>query len=98
MVVVQAAFGADTSHISVSGCWIRALPDEGAAYFTVSNDTDKPMTLVDVSVEGYGMGMLHQTRNVGGIMKMSDVDEVTVPAHGNAAFAPGAYHVMLMDA
>jgi copper(I)-binding protein len=42
------------------------------------------------------MAMLHQSQNVNGVMKMTGVDSVSVPAHGTVAFAPGSYHVMLM--
>lgn len=97
-VLTPAAFAAGTQNLSVTGCWIRALPDESAAYFTVHNAGDKNGTLKSVDVESFGMAMLHKTQNVNGVMKMSEVDSVSVPAHGEAVFAPGAYHVMLMDA
>jgi copper(I)-binding protein len=77
---------------------VRALPDGGAVYFAVANASDQAMMLTGVDLEDYGMAMLHESKKVGGMMKMTEVDEVTVPPHGNVAFAPGAYHVMLMDA
>jgi copper(I)-binding protein len=98
VLYAASASATGASPVSVSGCWVRALPDSGAAYFTVANSSDQPMTLTDVNVEDYGMAMLHESKKVGGMMKMSEVNEVTVPPHGNVAFAPGAYHVMLMDA
>jgi copper(I)-binding protein len=93
-----SASAADASPVSVSGCWVRAIPDGGAAYFTVANSSDRAMTLTGVDVEHYGTAMLHESKKVGGMMKMSDVDEVIVPPHGSVAFAPETYHAMLMDA
>ncbi len=97
MLCTRFADAAETPVVSAAACWIRAVPDGGAAYFTLSNPSDKAVTLTEVEVEGYGMAMLHESKNVGGMMKMSDVDEVPVPAHGSVSFAPGAYHVMLMN-
>jgi copper(I)-binding protein len=84
--------------LSVEGCWIRALPDQGAAYFKLHNDGNIEQRLTAVQVNGYGTAMLHRTQEVGGMMKMTAADNIPVPAHGELDFAPGAYHVMLMGA
>lgn len=97
LLATTAASAAGTPGLSVSGCWIRATPDGGAAYFIVHNDGDKDATLTSADIDAYGMAMLHQTKMVNGMMHMAEADAVPVPAHGDAAFAPGAYHVMLMD-
>lgn len=85
------------SSLSVSGCWIRALPGNlpAGGYFKVANTGDQATDLVGVSTTAYGMSMLHQTQNQGGVSKMVMVKQVPVPAHGTLTFAPGDYHVML---
>jgi len=83
---------------TISACWIRALPDEGAAYFTISNDGDKPAVLTGIDVQGYGMSMLHQSMVMNGKSMMMAADNVSVPAQGSLSFTPGGYHGMLMNA
>ncbi len=97
-LTATAALAAEPSDLSVSDCWIRSTPGGGAAYFTLHNGGDHAAALVSVNLDAYGMAMLHQTRMVNGMMHMTEADTVPVPAHGDVAFAPGSYHVMLMDA
>jgi len=97
LLMVLPALGQPANTLTVSGCWIRATPDGGAAYFVIHNGGDKDATLMSADIDAYGMAMLHQTKMVNGMMHMAEADSVPVPAHGEVAFAPGAYHVMLMD-
>ena len=85
------------SSLNVSDCWIRALPGNlpAGGYFKVANTGDQATDLVGVSTTAFGMSMLHQTQNQGGVSKMVMVKQVPVPAHGTLTFAPGDYHVML---
>jgi copper(I)-binding protein len=39
---------------------------------------------------------MHQSAMAGGVMKMSRLASVPVPAHGTATFAPGGNHLMLV--
>ena len=55
------------------------------------------MTLTGATSSGCGMVMLHQSKEVGGIDKMSPVKSLTVPAHGTLNFKPGNYHLMCMN-
>lgn len=95
------AHAADSKQaIGVQNAWVRWLPNNlpAAAYFTLTNSSDKAIDLVDVSSADYGSAMLHQTVSNGSTQKMVMVDKLTVPAHGKASIAPGGYHVMLEDA
>ena len=96
-----AAHAADSKQaIGVQNAWVRWLPNNlpAAAYVTLTNSSDKPIDLVDISSADYVMAMLHQTVSNGSTQKMVMVDKLTVPAHGQASIAPGGYHVMLEDA
>ena len=65
----------------------------GAAYFTVSQANGAPRKVVGVAVEMAGRAEMHQTK--GG--SMAPVGEVEVGPGKTVQFAPGGYHVMLLD-
>jgi len=83
--------------MSVSVCWIRALPENlpSGGYFKMTNSSGREVALTGVQTDAFGMAMLHQTREKNGMSTMAMVKQVPVPAHGTVSFAPGGYHVML---
>ena len=89
-----------SSSITVSGCWIRAIPAPAPSggYFVVHNQGGKPVTLVAAASPSYGMVMLHQTTHQGGMSRMSEVDGVEVAPDSDLEFRPGSYHAMLGSA
>jgi periplasmic copper chaperone A len=93
------AFAASSS-MMVSDCWIRSMPGDtpSGGYFKLMNMSDKPIDLVGVSTDAFGMSMLHETQSSGSTSKMIMVDKANVPANGTLAFAPGGYHVMFEKA
>ncbi|WP_028218678.1 copper chaperone PCu(A)C [Paraburkholderia oxyphila] len=93
------AFAAPGS-MMVSDCWIRSMPGDtpSGGYFKLMNMSDKPIDLVGVSTDAFGMSMLHQTQSNGSTSTMVMVDKASVPANGTLAFAPGGYHVMFEKA
>lgn len=97
IVLVGTAKAAD---LSVTDAWIRALPtsEPSGGYFTLHNASTKVVKLTGASSPGCGMLSLHQSENMGGMMKMDDVASVDVPAGGTVKFAPGGYHLMCMNA
>jgi periplasmic copper chaperone A len=94
------AFAAQPGAMMVSDCWIRSMPGDtpSGGYFKLMNMSDKPVDLVGISTDAFGMSMLHQTQSSGSTSKMVMVDKATVPANGTLAFAPGGYHVMFEHA
>jgi copper(I)-binding protein len=81
----------------VEGPWAReSVTPTGAVYLTVRNDGDRDDRLIGVSSEVAGKAELHGSAMEGGVMRMHPVEAVVVPAHGEAALAPGGLHVMLM--
>ncbi len=87
------------SRITIEKPWMRfiikARPAGG--YFTLHNNTNKPVELTGASSSACGMVMLHQTKTVNGIEKMLPVKSVAVPPHGTLEFQPGSYHLMCMN-
>ena len=92
------AAGQAPKNISVQDCWIRLLPGSApsAGYFTIENSGSQSVSLTGVRTDAFGMAMLHQTsQDKQGVMGMSAVHDVPVPAKGQLVFAPSGYHVML---
>jgi copper(I)-binding protein len=65
----------------------------GVAYFTVRNETDAPVTMAGVHIDGIGKAEMHRTK--GG--KMSPVGKLEIAAGETGTFAPGGLHVMAFD-
>ena len=86
--------------VSVHDAWIRWLPAglPAAGYMRVENHSSKPVTLVNAdSPRHYSSVMLHETLKSSGLATMGKVDGVVIPAHSVLHFAPGGYHIMLMN-
>jgi periplasmic copper chaperone A len=97
MMVAPAMAG--PSGLTVSGQWFRLIirSRPAAGYFTLSNETGTPQSLVGAASPGCGMLMLHKSVSANGEERMVMVPSVAVPAHGRVTFAPGGYHLMCMS-
>lgn len=93
------ATAASAADLRISDAWIRLLPGgaPSGGYFTVHNDSAVPVELVDASSPDFAHTMMHRTVTSGTTSRMEGVERVTVPAHGELRFAPGGYHLMLMQ-
>ena len=69
----------------------------GVIYLRVVNDTDQPITIVAADSDSAEHTELHQHRHENGVMRMQQVDELIVPAHGTLLLEPSGYHVMLIN-
>lgn len=107
MIALAAAIGvlcaapavaAAEGGISVKDARLRLIiPSRPAAgYFTLENNTARPVELVGASSAACGMLMLHQSSSENGVETMRAVGSVAVPPHGSISFAPGGYHLMCM--
>lgn len=77
--------------------WAReSVTPTSAAYLTVRNSGDRDDRLIGVTSAVADRTELHGSTMEGGVMKMRPVEAVLVPAHGEAALAPGGLHVMMM--
>ncbi|MCW2268386.1 hypothetical protein D3C77_22280 [compost metagenome] len=80
--------------------WSQELPPNApnvAAYFVVHNNGATADTLLGVDSPISDDAQLHEHVHKDGLMKMQQVQNVEVPAGKDLVFAPGAYHVMLMQ-
>ena len=85
--------------LRVEEAWIRMLPGGTPAggYFVLHNDARQPAVLVSTTSPAFGQVMMHKTTEEGGVSRMLHVDSVDVPTGGKVVFAPGGYHLMLMQ-
>ncbi|OOG52725.1 hypothetical protein B0E47_15740 [Rhodanobacter sp. B05] len=86
-------------HVHATHAWIRVLPGAlpAGAYVTLENDGDQPVALTGASSRAYAQVMLHHSSTDGGVSRMTMVDSLPIPAHGEARLAPAGYHLMLMQ-
>lgn len=80
--------------------WSQELPPNApnvAAYFIVHNNGNTADTLIGVDSPISDDAQLHEHVHKDGLMKMQQVQSVEVPPGKDLVFAPGAYHVMLMQ-
>ena len=68
-----------------------------AAYFTLTNNSPKAVTVAAVDVAGSMMVMLHETKQAGGHSTMGDLAPPVLQPGQSVAFAPGGKHVMIHD-
>ncbi len=78
--------------------WSRpaAAGTTGVGYMTLANHGRAPDALVSVASPVARKVEMHSSSMAGGIMRMDRQEKVAVPPGGQVAFAPGAYHLMLV--
>ncbi len=98
MAACGGSSGGTTGGITVSGAWVRppvVANQPGAAYLVIQNNgaADK---LVSVTSDVAQTIELHQSMESGGMMQMSPLPNIEVPANGKVELQPGGFHMMLM--
>jgi copper(I)-binding protein len=88
-----------SSKISVVGAWARAVPpasNVSAVYMTIKNESDQPAYLESARTPAAKSTEIHKMGRSGSMMTMAPVDNVPIPAHGQAPLEPNGYHMMLI--
>ena len=91
--------GGTTGGITVSDAWARTSPmmeRAGAAYMVLQNGGAAEDKLLSVEGDVAQAIELHETKEMNGMMQMSPVPNIPVPANGKAELKPGGLHVMLI--
>jgi len=94
VVLAQSA----AAQVTVADPWVRgtvAGQMATGAFMQLRSATDT--TLVGVSSPAAKIVEVHEMKMVGGVMKMSAVDRLPLPAGKAVELKSGGYHVMLMD-
>ena len=98
---ISFARGAEVTlgDLAITSAWARATPPGakvGAAYVTIENRGTTDNRLVSASTEAAGSAEAHETIEENGVASMRRVADLTIPAAGELAMAPGGIHLMLM--
>ena len=86
--------------IFVSDAWVQAMPPSQtttAAYMTIANNSQKEMILSSASSDIAAATEIHQMSMANGMMNMTMVANVHIPALGKVTLQPGGYHIMLVN-
>ncbi|HEX2560087.1 copper chaperone PCu(A)C [Phenylobacterium sp.] len=84
--------------LEVVQAWSRpaAAGMTGAGYMTIRNRGKQAQTLVKVETPAAKKVEMHRTVTEGGVSRMQPVGQLVIPAGGEAKFAPGGQHLMLV--
>lgn len=96
---VSAAFAADDVAVRAENGWVRLVPPvagNSAAYMVLHNSGAQDEVVAKAASPVAEHVEVHQTSHDNGVMKMSEVKGLRVPAGGEVTLQPGGYHVMLI--
>lgn len=89
------------SALEIAGPWARATPPGStlsAAFMTLDNGDGPADRLLDASSPGAGRVEIHETRQIGDVMQMRQLEQgLEVGAGSRIEMAPGGLHLMLLD-
>lgn len=90
---------AATGTLAVANATLRLNPNAAApsaAYFILTGGTSEDR-LVSVSSPDAARAEMHESKMEGGMMTMTPIDAIPVPANGTVEFRQGGKHIMLFD-
>ena len=86
------------AQVTVSDPWVRGVvPGQMATGAFMRLTAAADATLVDAASPAARIVEIHEMKMEGGVMKMSAIDRLPLPAGKAVDLKPGGYHVMLMD-
>jgi copper(I)-binding protein len=89
---------ADT--IEIKNPWVNQTPPStmsNAGYMEISNTSGNPVILQSVISPQFGMSHIHQTKMENGLMKMTPIHGLEIPANESVILEPGGIHIMMMN-
>ena len=87
-----------SAQVTVTDPWVRgtvAGQKATGAYMQLKSPTDAALVAVASLVAK--IVEIHEMKMEGGMMKMSAIDKLALPAGKSVELKPGSYHVMLLD-
>lgn len=103
LVSLLAKAGPDpalTAQVALHDSWVRALPPtqtSTAAYLTIANNGEVPVKVVAASASVAARVEIHTTREVDGLMRMEQLQDLQVLPGTDVDLAPGGTHLMLLE-
>lgn len=99
-LIAGSAMAQAAGSLQIREGYIRELPpgqSTSAAYMDIVNTGDRPVAIVAATSDASQTAEVHVHRNVNGAMSMEMVKRLVVPARDHVLFAPGSYHLMLIN-
>lgn len=102
-ICLSATLSAADSPITVTNSWVRETPPgarNAAAFLTLNNtgNTTRTLTTVQCPATVATHCEVHEHTHNNGTMRMQAVTApLSIPANGKLLFAPGGYHIMLLE-
>jgi copper(I)-binding protein len=90
---------AANSALVIEGAWVRALPPTQkmtAGYLRLTNTGQSTLGVVGASASIANLVEIHTTVEVDGLVRMQQLESLSVAAGESIEFAPGGTHLMLM--
>lgn len=100
LALTPIAAAAEEAGVSVRDAWVRETPPGVAmmaGYMVLQNNTSRPHVLVAASSSGFDAVMIHRTIVKDGLAGMVHASQVELRPNASLIFAPGGYHLMLMN-
>ena len=80
--------------------WVRLPPAAMpmmVGFGRLANPCRMPVVIVSASSPAFGEVSIHETRNVGGVNRMREVEQLRIAPDDAATLKPGGLHLMLMQ-
>lgn len=100
LFLIVNAKTASTGDIEVSDAWAReslVAGRPGAVYLTITNNKDKPITLLGAHTPISKVVRMHESYTENRIIKMRSIDKVTIAPSTQFILQPRGFHFMLMS-
>lgn len=88
------------AEVVVEDAWVRGLPPgtpNASAYMTLTNTGNDTVELTGAASPIAGSVMLHATMEHGGMLHMTHIESLAIPAGASVKLESGGTHLMLMD-
>ncbi len=88
------------AELELSDAWIKNLPPPvpvRAGYLTIHNPNTRAVSIVEIHSESFASVEVHQTLMQDGMMRMEQVENLTIAAGETVQLAPGGLHLMMMQ-
>lgn len=99
-IFALAGAAAKADSLQIREGYVRELPpgqSTSAAFMDVVNSSDRPVAIIAAVSDAAQVAEVHQHRHVNGAMSMEQVRRLVIPARDHVLFAPGGYHLMLIN-
>lgn len=99
MVMTIVSMNVLANGMMAHDAYVRLLPPTAkitAAFMTLMNHGDKTMKLIKVESDIANKVELHNHIKINGMMKMREVESITIKKNKSIELKPGSYHIMLI--